>query len=370
MDTTSDTPLVVLGVTGCIAAYKACELARTLMREGCRVRVVMTEAATHFVGPATFRALTGEPVAVGLWDEATARVHHISLAEEADVFVVAPATANTLVKLSVGRADDLLSTTALATEAPMVLAPAMNVHMWRAEATRAAVATLRSRGAVVVEPETGELACGEVGEGRLAALDAIAEAVLAEVRRVRDLLGVRVLVTAGGTQEPIDPFGITTIRVQTAAQMHAAVLAAYADADAVVASAAVADFRPASAAERKQKKDTAPLTLELERTVDILAELGRSKGERLLVGFGAETTDVLAGATAKLASKNLDLVIANDVSEAGLGFGSDSNRVWFVSADETIELPVLTKTAIARKLWDRIAREAREAASRRGHGKD
>ncbi len=293
MNTASDKPLVVLGVTGCIAAYKACELARMLMRAGCRVKVVMTDAATHFVGPTTFRALTGEPVAVGLWDEADARVHHISLAEEADVFVVAPATANTLAKLAAGRADDLLSTSALATEAPMVLAPAMNVHMWRAEPTREAIATLRSRGAVVVEPESGELACGDVGEGRLASLDDIAEAVLAETRRSRDLLGVSVLVTAGGTQEPIDPvryignrssgktgyaiaeeaarrgarvtlvsgpttlpdpFGVTTVRVQTAAQMLDAVLAAYAEADAVVATAAVADLRPAAAPSTSRRR--------------------------------------------------------------------------------------------------------------------
>ncbi|TLM92038.1 MAG: bifunctional phosphopantothenoylcysteine decarboxylase/phosphopantothenate--cysteine ligase CoaBC, partial [Actinobacteria bacterium] len=200
----TSTPTVVLGVTGCIAAYKACELARALMRAGCRVKVVMTENATRFVGTATFRALTGEPVAVSLWDEPAARVHHISLAEEADVFVIAPATANVVAKVATGRADDLLTTTALATEAPLVVAPAMNVHMWRAEATQANVAALRARGAVVVEPTSGELACGDVGEGRLAEVADIADAVLAEVRRARDLAGVRVLVTAGPTRERID----------------------------------------------------------------------------------------------------------------------------------------------------------------------
>jgi phosphopantothenoylcysteine decarboxylase / phosphopantothenate---cysteine ligase len=405
MNTTSDKPLVVLGVTGCIAAYKACELARMFIRAGCRVKVVMTDAATHFVGPTTFRALTGEPVALGLWDEADARVHHISLAEEADVFVVAPATANTLAKLAAGRADDLLSTSALATEAPMVLAPAMNVHMWRADVTREAIATLRSRGAVVVEPESGELACGDIGEGRLASLDDIAEAALAEAHRSRDLLGVSVLVTAGGTQEPIDPvryignrssgktgyaiaeeaarrgarvtlvsgpttlpdpFGVTTVRVQTAAQMLDAVLAAYPEADAVVATAAVADLRPAAAAEHKQKKDAAPLTLDLERTTDILAELGAAKGERVLIGFAAETRDVLDAAAGKLTAKNLDLVVANDVSDPGLGFGSDANRVWLVSAEETVELPVLSKKTIARTLWDAVAPRVRDAAARRG----
>ena len=404
MTSPSDKPVVVLGVTGCIAAYKACELARTLMRAGCRVKIVMTEAATHFVGPTTFRALTGEPVAVGLWDEADARVHHVSLAAEADVFVIAPATANTLAKIAAGRADDLLTTTVLATEAPLVIAPAMNVHMWRAGATVQALATLRSRGVLVIEPESGELACGDVGEGRLATIEVIADAVLAEARRARDLVGVRVLVTAGGTQEAIDPvrfignpssgktgyaiaeeaarrgatvtlvsgptslsdpFGVTTVRVTSAAQMRDEVQAVYAETDAVVASAAVADFRPIVAAVHKQKKDDAPLFLELERTPDILAELGSSKGGRLLVGFAAETRNVLESARGKLASKNLDLVVANDVSVTGLGFGSDTNRVWFVSEDGADELAEMNKTAIARVLWDRIAPLARDAATLR-----
>jgi len=404
MDNTLHKPVIVLGVTGCIAAYKACELARMLMREGCRVKVVMTEAAVNFVGPTTFRALTGEPVAVGLWDEAAARVHHISLAEEADVFVVAPATANTLAKLAMGRADDLLSTSILASEATLVVAPAMNVHMWRAEPTVEALATLRARGAVVVEPESGELACGDVGEGRLASVEVIAVAVLAEVRRARDLAGVRVLVTAGGTREPIDPvrfignassgktgyavaqeaarrgavvtlvsgpsalpdpFGVRTIRVTTAQQMLEAVTAAYPEADVVVATAAVSDFRPTSAAAHKQKKDEASLTIQLERTTDILAALGDTKGDRVLVGFAAETRDVLDSARSKLADKHLDLVVANDVSSAELGFATSDNRVWFISAQGAEELPRCSKTAIAAALWDRIAPHAHRASSLR-----
>jgi phosphopantothenoylcysteine decarboxylase/phosphopantothenate--cysteine ligase len=404
MSKPADRPTVVLGVTGCIAAYKACELARTLMKAGCRVKIVMTESATKFVGPTTFRALTGEPVAVGLWDESDARVHHISLAEEADVFVIAPATANTLAKIAQGRADDLLSTSALATEATLLVAPAMNVHMWRAETTQLAMGALRARGAVVVQPETGELACGDIGEGRLASPGTIAEAVLAEVHRSRDLVDVSVLVTAGGTQEPLDPvrflgnrssgktgyriaeeaarrgadvtlvsgpttlpdpFGVTTVRVTTAQQMRDAVAGVYPGTDAVVACAAVADFRPVAAAGHKQKKDAAPLTLSLERTPDILAELGASKAERVLVGFAAETQDVLAAAAGKLAAKNLDLVVANDVSVEGLGFGSESNRVWFVSASGAEELPVQSKTSIARELWDRVAPLARAAHDRR-----
>lgn len=401
MNTSSSQPVIVLGVTGCIAAYKACELARMLMREGCRVKVVMTEAAVNFVGPTTFRALTGEPVAVGLWDESDARVHHISLAEEADVFVIAPATANTIAKIATGRADDLLSTSALATSATLVIAPAMNVHMWRAEPTVAAVAALRTRGAVVVEPESGELACGDVGEGRLASLDVIAATVLAEARRARDLAGVCVVVTAGGTREPIDPvrfignassgrtgfavaeeasrrgadvtlvsgpaslpdpFGVRTVRVTTAEEMLDAVLSAYPQADVLIATAAVADFRPIAAAPHKQKKDEAALTIEVERTTDILAQLAQSKGDRVLVGFAAETRDVLGSARAKLVAKHLDLVVANDVSSAQLGFATTDNRVWFVSAEGADELPRCSKTAIATALWDRIAHSAREAS--------
>jgi len=408
-DTTRDAaPTVVVGVTGCIAAYKACELVRTLMRAGMRVKVVMTENATRFVGPATFRALTGEPVALTLWDDPAAqRVFHTSLAEEADVFIVAPATANVIAKLAAGRADDLLTTAALATEAPLVIAPAMNVHMWRAEATQVNVATLHARGAVIIEPDAGELACGDVGEGRLADVLTIAEAALAEAIRTRDLAGVRVLVTAGPTYEPIDPvrfignrssgktgfaiaeeaarrgaevtlvtgpaalpdpFGVRTVRVTTALEMHAAVLGAYQSVDAVVASAAVSDFRPAEAFAHKVTKGEAPDTVALSRNPDILAELGADKGGRLLVGFAAQTRDVVGEARAKLGRKNLDLVVANDVSEPGLGFASEANRVWLVDEQTAEELPVLSKRAIARTLWDRIAASARDAVAARQEG--
>ncbi|MBI5231885.1 MAG: bifunctional phosphopantothenoylcysteine decarboxylase/phosphopantothenate--cysteine ligase CoaBC [Coriobacteriales bacterium] len=404
---TDNRPTIVLGVTGCIAAYKAAELARTLMRADMRVKVVMTEAAQHFVGAATFRALTGEPVATTLWDDqASARVFHVSLAEEADVMVIAPATANTLAKLASGRADDLLSTTALATEAPLVIAPAMNVHMWRDEATRTNVETLRSRRAIVVEPESGELACGEVGEGRLADVETIATAVIAEARRTRDLEGVGVLVTAGGTQEPIDavrfignrgsgktgfaiaeeaarrgarvtlvagptelpdPFGVATVRVTTAAEMRDAVLGAYADADVVVASAAVADFRPKAASEAKIKKADGLASIELERTSDILAELGEDRGLRMLVGFAAETGDPVPSAQEKLERKGLDVVVANDVSVPGLGFASDRNRVTLVWHDRVENLHEMGKKQLARELWDRFAKRARAAHEERTH---
>lgn len=397
---------VLVGVTGCIAAYKACELVRRLMRAGCRVKVVMTRNATRFVGPATFRALTGEPVAVSLWEEPSARVHHVSLAEEAGVFCIAPATANIVAKLAAGRADDLLTTVALATRAPLVIAPAMNVRMWRAEPTQANLAVLRERGAVIVEPDVGELACGEVGEGRLAPIDLIEEAVLAEAGRARDLEGVRVLVTAGPTREPIDavrfisnassgktghaiaeeaarrgadvtlvtgpttlpdPFGVATVRVTTALEMHRAVLDALPAADVVVASAAVSDFRPRIAIAGKQPKEEAPLEIELERNPDILAEVAAARDDRVLVGFAAETGDPVARAREKLRRKRLDLVVANDIGRPHLGFAADVNEVVLVWPDREERLPTMTKRALARRLWDELAARAQEARrARRG----
>ncbi len=386
-------PLVVVGVTGCIAAYKACEIVRELQKGGCRVRVLMTENATRFVGPSTFRALTGEPVSVSLWEEPASRVHHIGLAEEADVLLVAPATANVLAKLASGRADDLLTTVALATEAPLIVAPAMNVHMWRDAATQRNIELLRARSVRVVGPDTGELACGDLGEGRLAEVGAIVEATLDEAYRCQDLAGVNALVYAGPTEEPIDyvrfisnrssgktgfaiaeeaarrgasvtlvagpnslpdPFGVHVVNVMTAEQMHDAVQQYADDADVVVASAAVSDFRPKDPAPEKMKKQDAPLVIELERTSDILAELGEQKGDRVLVGFAAETSEVLDEARAKLTRKNLDLVVANNVAVEGLGFGSDVNQVWLVDRDSVAELPVMDKRAIARTLWDHV----------------
>ena len=393
MKTQEHTPLVVLGVTGGIGAYKACELARELMRRGMRVKTVMTTAAQRFVTPLTFRTLTGEPVAVSLWDDPTQRVHHISLAEEADAIVIAPCTANVIAKLAQGRADDLLTTTVLASEAPLVIAPAMNTHMWLKDVTQRNVAALVSRGAVFVAPGTGELACGDVGEGRLAAVSDIADAVEAELSRARSLADLRLLVTAGPTREPIDavrfignrssgrqgyaiaeeaarrgaavtlvsgptslpdPFGVTTIRVETAAQMLAAVESAYGEVDAVVAAAAVADFRPAAPVAGKLRKGEAPSAVDLERTVDILATLGADKGARVLVGFAAEAGDAVTSARAKLAAKNLDLVVANDVTEPGAGFEVLTNHVSLVEADGAEELPLMDKRAVARAVVDRL----------------
>ncbi len=395
MSTIPEQQTIVVGVTGGIGAYKACELVRALMRRGFRVKVVMTESATRFVTPLTFRTLTGEPVAVSLWAvEPDSRVQHVSLAEEADVFVIAPCTANAIAKLVHGRADDMVTTTALACEAPVVIAPAMNMHMWRKAITQANVGALEARGAVIVAPTSGELACGDVGEGRLADVATIAEAVVAEARRARDLAGVHVLVTAGPTHEPIDPvrfignrssgkqgfaiaeeaarrgarvtlvsgpvsladpFGVEVVRVTTAEEMRAATLAAFDSADVAIAAAAVADFRPAQAAEQKIKKGSAVPELALERTPDILAELSvRSAGRAMLVGFAAETAEVVTHAREKLAAKGLDLIVANDVS-GEVGFGTDDNRVTLLSSDGAVDLPVCSKRAIARVILDRVA---------------
>jgi phosphopantothenoylcysteine decarboxylase/phosphopantothenate--cysteine ligase len=386
-------PVVVLGVTGGIAAYKSCEVARELMRAGARVKVVMTSAARRFVTPLTFRSLTGEPVATSLWEDAGERVHHVSLADEADVVVIVPCTANVLAKIAQGRADDILTTTVLATEAPVVVAPAMNTRMWRKPVTQANMALLRERGFAFVEPGTGDLACGDTGEGRLADVGQIVDATLAALRRTRSLAGVRLLVTAGPTREPIDPvrfvgnrssgrqgyavaeeaarrgarvtlvsgptslpdpFGVTCVRVETALQMRDAVMAAYAGADAVVMTAAVADFRPAEAAPAKVKKGTAPPALALEPTDDILAGLGRDKGRRVLVGFAAETEDVVAYAREKLVAKNLDLMVANDVSSPDAGFDVLTNRVVFVTADAQDARPSMSKKAVAGEVLDRL----------------
>lgn len=387
---------VVVGVTGGIAAYKTCELVRALVKSGHRVKVVMTEAATRFVSPLTFRTLSAEPVTVSMWADAPdAKVHHVSLAEEADVMVIAPCTANVLAKLATGRADDMLTTTALATEAPLVIAPAMNVHMWRKDVTQRNVAALRSRGAVIIDPTRGELACGDVGEGRLAPVDEIAAAVEVELARTRDLVGTHVLVTAGGTHEPIDPvryignhssgktgfaiaeeaarrgarvflvtgpshlpdpFGCEVVRVTTALQMRAAVLARADAADAIIMSAAVADFRPAVAAPDKIKKTDAPGVIVLERNPDILAELGARGGRAMLVGFAAETSDVESNAKGKLEAKGCDLIVANDVSDPALGFGTDENSVLFVTGDGVERSGVLSKREIARMIVDRVAR--------------
>ncbi|MCL1891191.1 MAG: bifunctional phosphopantothenoylcysteine decarboxylase/phosphopantothenate--cysteine ligase CoaBC [Coriobacteriia bacterium] len=400
-------PTVLLGITGGIAAYKACEIVRGLQKQGARVKVVMTEHATEFVGAATFKALTNEPVACPLFDEPGAPIHHISLAQEADVFCIAPCTANVLNKLANGVADDLLTTTALAATAPLIVAPAMNTQMWRAEPTQASLAALQARGIEIIEPECGILACGDEGEGRLASVDTIVEAIMGELGRARDFEGVKMLVTAGPTREPLDPvrfisspssgltgfliageaarrgaevtlvtgpvtlpdpFDVTVKRVQTAAEMLEAATPVFGEAQAAIFTAAVSDFRPTDPAVSKIKKGRdvaadAPTTLELTPNPDILATLAANKAQTAsgkpvyVVGFAAETEDVEAAAQAKLVSKNADLVIGNDVSKPGLGFASDYNQVLFVDAEKTETSEVITKRELARQILDRIAKK-------------
>ena len=385
---------VLVGVTGCIAAYKSCLIVRGLQKAGVRVKVVMTEHATEFVGPATFRALTNETVGVGLFDDPSDPIHHVSLAQEADAFLIAPCTANVIAKIANGVADDLLTTTALATTAPLIIAPAMNVHMYENAATRYNIGKLHIRGTRIIEAGDGYLACGDVGKGRLAEVDDIVAATLDELGIGRDLTGRRVMVTAGPTVEPIDPVryltnhssgktgyaiaraaalrgadvtlvsgpvslaapeGVRTVRVRTALEMLAAAEEAFRDADIAVFAAAVADMRPKKAASHKLKKGAADAelgTIELVENPDILATLGARKDRQVVVGYAAETRDVAANAQKKLVSKNADFVVANDVSE-GRAFGTEDNEVLFVDAEGVEELPLMSKERLADAVLDK-----------------
>ena len=323
---------ILLGITGGIAAYKSCNILRLLQKRGARVKVVMSEHATEFVGPLTFRALTNEPVAVRLFDDPSDPIHHISLAQEPDLVVVAPATANIIAKMANGIADDLISTTLLATPRPIVIAPAMNNGMWKAPATQANMATLRERGVHVVGPGSGYLACALAGEA---------------ARR-----GAEVTLVLGPTSLDV-PRGVECVRVQTAAEMLEAALSAFQTADAAICAAAVADYTPAAPADHKLKKSNERLDrIELVETVDILAELSHQKGERCVIGFAAETDNVVEYAERKLARKGCDAIIANDVSRADSGFGTDTNKAWIVSTTGTKELPVLTKPQLADTILD------------------
>lgn len=389
--------LIVLGVSGSIAAYKAVELARRLTQAGASVQVVMTRSATEFVQPLTFQALTYRPVEIEMFSGIDERAAgHVSMGIQADLIVIAPATAHVLARLAHGFADDLLATTVLASSAPLVVAPAMETHMWANPATQANVATLRERGARVVEPESGELASGMVGQGRLAAVERIEEGVVAALcARSRRLAGRRVVVTAGPTLEPIDPVrvitnrssgkmgyavataardagaevtlitgptalaapaGVRIVPIETVAELRDAMLASVPDADAVVMAAAVADYRPADASPSKlKKKDVGDeLTLRLVRTPDILAAVASARRPgTVVVGFKAETGDPVPEAERMLREKGLDLVVANDVSRDV--FGSDADEVTFVSADGAEPLPRVAKHDVARRLVEKIA---------------
>ena len=385
---------VLLGVTGGIAAYKAAILCRLLQERGAEVQVVMTPSATRFVGPDTFAALTGRPVHSDVF-ERTETVLHVRLARESDVAVVAPATANILAKLANGLADDLLSSTLLELGGPLVVAPAMHSGMWDAAPTRRNMAALREAGVAVVGPVTGPLAAGDEGMGRMAEPEEIAEAVQAAVGG-GDLAGRRVLVTAGPTYEPVDavrflgnrssgrmgfavaeqarrrgaevtlvagpthlpdPPGVRVVRVQTAAEMREAVLGAAEEADAVVKAAAVSDYRPGAPADRKLKKEEGPPDLRLEPTVDILGELGERGGERVLVGFAAETDDLETAGRRKLEEKGLDLVVVNEVGRPGTGFDAETNRAMILSAAGDDEpLREWTKRELSGAICDRLAK--------------
>lgn len=382
---------VLLAVCGGIAAYKACEVLRGLQRAGCEVRVTMTEDAGRFVGEATFEALSESPVATSLYGFPGSAIPHIELAEWADVAVVVPATANVMAKMACGIADDCLTTTVLACACPLLVAPGMNVHMWQNPATQANAATLRERGVRFVGPDSGRLACGEVGEGKLAGVDEIVAATLA-LLVPRDLVGLRVLVNAGPTHEAIDPVryianrstgkmgyaiaeaaarrgaevtlvsgptsldtpvDVRRIDVESAAQMHATMLAEFDGADAVICSAAVADYTPAAPADHKLKKSREHLdAISLVETADILADLCAAKGGRLVVGFAAETDDLLAYAQEKLARKGADLIVANDVSRPESTFGADTNRVALVSADGVEQLETMPLIDVASAILD------------------
>ena len=384
---------IVLGVCGSIAAYKAVEVCRALVDAGHHVAPVMTADAARFIGPVTLSALASEPVHDSLWSDADS-IPHTRLGRSADVILVAPATATLLAKYAVGIADDLLTATLLATTAPVVVCPAMHTEMWEHPATVENVATLRRRGVTVVEPGVGRLAGGDEGAGRLASVEEIVAAV-DRVFTPQDLAGRTVLVTAGGTREPLDPVrflgnrssgrqgealaveaaargaevtlvtaadrqapaGLDVLRVDTAAEMEAAVLIRAGTADVVVMAAAVADFRPKLAADEKLRKaDGAPEVL-LEPTTDILAELGRHKrAGQVLVGFAAETGDVRSGAEDKLRRKGLDLIVANDVTAPGVGFGHETNAASLLdTAGNWTDVPLTTKRALARIVFDVVS---------------
>jgi phosphopantothenoylcysteine decarboxylase/phosphopantothenate--cysteine ligase len=391
---------VALGVSGGIAAYKAAEVLRLLQDHEIRVQVIMTQAAQEFVRPLTFAALSGEKVITGMFDSGDAEpniesaVEHIAVAQAIDALVVVPATADIIAKFAQGIANDFLTTLFLATTAPVVIAPAMNVNMWNHPATRGNIEVLRKRGVQVVEPDSGYLACGMLGPGRLAANEAIVAAVLQALGSSQDLAGETVLISAGPTREKIDPVryitnrssgrmgyalaeaairrgahvllvsGPTNIaapnaaevtRVETAAEMRSAVLQQLPQATIVIKTAAVSDYRPKTTAAQKMKR-TGPMSLELEPTQDIVAELAEKKANQLIVGFAAETENILENARKKLARKSLDAIVVNDVSREGVGFDSDRNAVTILTQDEVVEVPETTKWEVAQRVLDQVVK--------------
>ena len=384
---------VVLGITGGIAAYKAADLASKLTQAGAKVEVVMTDAATKFITPLTLRNITRRPVVTDMFELASEySVEHIALAEAADAVVIAPATANTIARLAAGIADNILGTIVLATEAPVILAPAMNDVMYRNSVTQKNMAKLKARGFTFIEPDYGRLASGKIGKGRLPDTAKIIETIEKVLGQKKDLAGKRIVVTAGGTREPIDPVrhignrssgkmgyalaeaardrgaivtlitaatsldepgGVTVIKVGTAAEMKKAVTKAVKKTDALLMAAAVADYQPEIIAKAKIKKEAAQnLTLKLVKTPDILSEL---KGNFIKVGFAAESENLVENAKKKLETKRLDLIVANDITRADSGFDVDTNRVVIIDkSGKTEELPLMSKREVAEKILDRV----------------
>ncbi|MEN6313089.1 MAG: bifunctional phosphopantothenoylcysteine decarboxylase/phosphopantothenate--cysteine ligase CoaBC [Clostridiaceae bacterium] len=387
---------VVVGVCGGIAAYKAVDMVSRLKKQGAEVDVIMTEHAVKFVAPLTFRSLCHRPVITDMFEVPEQwNIKHISLAQKADLFVIAPATANIIGKLAAGIADDMLSTTVMATKAPVLIVPAMNYNMYANPILQENVEKLKSMGYRFMEPDTGMMAEGTSGKGRLPEPAAIVETIVGILKTGRDYEGLKVLVTAGPTREPIDPVryitnhssgkmgyavaeaaaergaevllvsgpvsvekpaGVNLVAVTTAKEMYAAVMENYEAYDIVIMAAAVADYRPAEVSEIKIKKKDDEMTLILEKNNDIAKEVGKVKGSRILVGFCAETNDLLENAKKKIEIKNLDMIVANDVTMEGAGFGTDTNIITVVRKDGSVlELPMMSKLSAAHRIMDEIA---------------
>lgn len=391
---------VTVGVCGGVAAYKSAEIVRALQKQAFDVQVVMTESARRFVQPLTFASLTGHKVLTSLWTEPetetadlASAIEHIDAAITTDLLLVAPATANTLAKFANGIADDFLSTMHLATTAPMIVAPAMNVNMWQHPATQANIATLEARGVTIVSPAAGYLACGMTGDGRLADTESIVAEVLNHLRFAHDLTGETVLVTAGGTREALDPVrflgnrssgkmgyalaeaarrrgarvilvtaptalripaGVEAVPVVTTSEMREAVIRHLSDASLIIKAAAVADYRPRVREEQKMKR-SGPLTVEFEPTEDILAEVASMKRNgALVIGFAAETEDALTNGREKLLRKGADAIVMNDVSREGIGFDSDHNAATFLTRTTAIDMPEMTKRELAHRILDEV----------------
>ncbi|MFC1985552.1 bifunctional phosphopantothenoylcysteine decarboxylase/phosphopantothenate--cysteine ligase CoaBC [Chloroflexota bacterium] len=384
---------IVLGITGSISAYKAADIASKLTQAGARVEVIMTESATKFIAPLTLRSITNRPVVTSMWELTSEfSIEHVALAEAADVVIITPATANIIAKLAAGIADDILTCTVLATTAPVIVVPAMNVNMFRNSVTQDNLAKLKGRGFTIVEPAYGRLASGKMGLGRLAEVEKIIGTIQQVLGRSGDLADKSIVVTAGGTQEAIDPVryvsnrssgkmgyaiaeaardrgarvilitaptsltepaGIEIIHIESAIQMKKAVVKATARADALIMAAAVADYQPKRVAKEKIKKEVAAdLTLELVKTPDILSEV---KGNFIKIGFAAESENLVENARQKLKQKNLDLIVANDITAPDSGFSVDTNKVTLISWDgKTESLPLLTKREVADKILDRV----------------